>query len=193
VNKRRRCNSRIGSPEQTLVAWPTLSLLGWECGLRCSPLTRRLPLSYWPRSWSWALIMPQTMCGAEYERTVATWQTQPQPARAFPRSLSANTQGSSWFTNRNTDTNGADSIAEGIEGRVTKNIERFTLDKSLPHRRPNCVNDRLPTSSRRRSVSRAFQRDQRRRCAPFREKAWPGPDTRHASLRFRAQIPVDAL
>src|SRR4029077_17634554 len=27
--------------------------------------------------------MPQLMCGAEYERTVATWQTRPKPARAF--------------------------------------------------------------------------------------------------------------
>ena len=91
MNKRRRCNSRIGSPEQTLVGWPTLSLIGWGCGLRCFPLTRRWLLSYWPRSWSWALIMPQVMCGAEYEWTVATWQTRPKPARDFPRPLSVRT------------------------------------------------------------------------------------------------------
>ena len=48
--ERRRCNSRIGSPQQTLVGWPTLSLLGWGCGLRCSPLTRRWSLNYWRRS-----------------------------------------------------------------------------------------------------------------------------------------------
>src|SRR5260370_29236795 len=64
-----------------------LSLLGWGCGLRCFPLTRRWLLNYWPRSWSWARIMPQLICSAEYDRTIAIRQTQPQPVRAFPKSL----------------------------------------------------------------------------------------------------------
>jgi hypothetical protein len=64
-----------------------LSLVGWGCGLRCFPLTRRWLLNYWPRSWSWALIMPQLICSAEYDRTIAIWQTQSQPVRAFPTSL----------------------------------------------------------------------------------------------------------
>src|SRR6266513_3923024 len=64
-----------------------LSLLGWGCGLRCFPLTRRWLLNYWPRSWSWALIMPQLTCSAEHDRTIAIRQTQPQPVRAFPKSF----------------------------------------------------------------------------------------------------------
>src|SRR6266478_370009 len=64
-----------------------LSLLGWGCGLRCFPLTRRWLLNYWPRSWSWALIMPQLICSAEHDRTIAIRQTQLQPVRAFPKSL----------------------------------------------------------------------------------------------------------
>ena len=91
MNKRRRCNSRIGSPEPTLVGWPTLSLVGWGCGLRCSPLMRRWSLNCWPQSWSWALIMPQVICGAEYQQTVASWQTQPLLARGFSRSRSIRT------------------------------------------------------------------------------------------------------
>src|SRR5437588_3049096 len=62
-------------------------LLGWGCGLRCFPLTRRWLLNYWPRSWSWALIMPQLICSAECDRTIAIWQTQSQPVRAVPKSL----------------------------------------------------------------------------------------------------------
>src|SRR6266576_15138 len=64
-----------------------LSLLGWGCGLRCFPLTRRWLLNYWPRSWSWALIMPQLIRSTEHGRTIAIRQTQPQPVLAFPKSL----------------------------------------------------------------------------------------------------------
>src|SRR5438874_5652475 len=64
-----------------------LSPLGWGCGLGCFPPTRRWLLNYWLRSWSWALIMPQLICSAEYDRTIAIRQTQPQPVRVFPKSL----------------------------------------------------------------------------------------------------------
>src|SRR5712675_157546 len=64
-----------------------LSPLGWGCGLRCFQPTRRWLLNYWPRSWSWALIMPQLICSAEYDWTIAIRQTQQQPARAFPKSI----------------------------------------------------------------------------------------------------------
>ena len=77
VRKRRRCNSHTGSPEQTLVGWPMLSRLGWECGLRYFLPMRRWLLSYWPRFWSLALIMALVICCKEGERIVAAWQTKP--------------------------------------------------------------------------------------------------------------------
>src|SRR6266478_186406 len=75
--------------EMQLAHWisRTDTPLGWGCGLGCFPPTRRWLLNYWPRSWSWALIMPQLICSAEYDRTIAIRQTQPQPVRVFPKSL----------------------------------------------------------------------------------------------------------
>src|SRR5947208_311744 len=64
-----------------------LILLGWGCGVRSFPLTRRCLLTYWPRCWSWALIMPHLICSADHDRTIGIRQTHAQRVRAFPKSL----------------------------------------------------------------------------------------------------------
>jgi hypothetical protein len=82
--------------EMQLAHWISRTDIGWLTNVipawmgmwfALFPLTRRWLLNYWPRSWSWALTMPQLTCSAEHDRTIAIRQTQPQPVRAFPKSL----------------------------------------------------------------------------------------------------------
>src|SRR6266699_443900 len=62
-----------------------LSRLGWECGLRCFLPTRRWLLSYWPPSWSLALIMALVRRYKEGGRIVPPWQTKPSQLGHFSR------------------------------------------------------------------------------------------------------------
>ena len=86
------------------------------------------------------------------------------------------------------------SITEGIgQSRVTANLEGAPVDFAYRDSRRRVRADRLRPRRRRRSAARRFiGRQHRRRAAP-RPRAWPRPHDRHAPLRFRRPLRLEAV
>ena len=86
------------------------------------------------------------------------------------------------------------SITEGIgQGRITKNIEGAVVDRAYLIPDAESVADLLPAPAGGRPVRGRLDRRQRRRRHPPRQGDGPGPHHRHAALRLRHALPVEAV
>ena len=86
------------------------------------------------------------------------------------------------------------SITEGIgQGRITKNIEGAVVDHAYLIPDAELVADLLPAAGGGRPVRGRLDRRQRRRRHPARQGDGPGPHHRHAAVRLRHALPVEAV
>ena len=86
------------------------------------------------------------------------------------------------------------SITEGIgQGRITKNIEGAVVDRAYLIPDAELVADLLPAAAGGRAVHGRLHRRQRRRRHPARQGDGPRPHHRHAALRLRHALPVEAV